>query len=263
MENRAKQSLVYRTCTSGVVGLQFFNTRINFVTGPENVASVWRLKELDANAVTCFSLKYFFSTPEKSMKVYVGDISGVNPKAHLKCNIAIKDRYYYQNRKAFLGFFNGSGLTSTGYRFSALLTKEIHQLAIDHEWTEHEDLYCFIRNLLIGPAIEALCGPFLLKQNPTFGDELWKMNHDIYYFFKGYPRWLVPSAYINRSKLLRRVKDWHSFARNTFHDSCIEPDGHDPYYGSALMRSRRDYLSQIDSFDADALASQDLGLLWA
>lgn len=263
VRNYAKQSLEYRSSTPGIVGLQLFTTRINFVTGSENIATLWRLNELDANAVICFSLKKFFSTPEKSMNVYLGDKSGVNPKPHLKSNIATKDRYYYQNRKAVLGFFNGPGLTSMGNRFSALLTKEISQIDIGHEWTDHDDLYRFIQNLLIGPAVEALCGPVLLEQNPTFGNDLWRMDRDIYYFLKGYPRWLAPGAYLNRDKLLRSVKDWHSFARDNFHDSCIESDGHDPYYGSALMRARQDYLSQIDYLDADALASQDLGLLWA
>ena len=197
------------------------------------------------------------------MEVYVGDNSGVNPKPHPKSNVATKDRYYYQNRKAVLGFFNGPGLMSMANRFSTLLTREIGQFDIDHEWTDREDLYRFIQDLLIGPALEALCGPVLLKQNPTFGDDLWKMDHDIYYFFKGYPRWLVPRAYLNRDKVVRSVKDWHSFARNNFNDSCIESDGHDPYFGSPLMRTRQEYLSQINSFDADALASQDLGLIWA
>ena len=245
------------------MGLQFFTTRINFVTGSENIATLWRFKELDANAVTCFSLKNFFSTPEKSMKVYVGDRSGVNPKPHSKSNMATKDRYYYQNRKAILGFFNGPGLASMGNRFAALLMKEISQINIAYEWTDHSDLYRFIQDLLIGPAVKALCGPVLLNQNPTFGDEFWRMDSDMYYFFKGYPRWLASCAYRNRDRVLRSVKDWHSFARENSNDSCIEPDGHDPYYGSGLMRARQDYLSRIEDFDADALASQDLGLLWA
>lgn len=261
--NYAKQSLENRTSTPGVVGLQFFTTRINFVTGSENITTLWRFKELDAKAVVCFSLKNFFSTPKNSMKVYAGDSSGVSPKPHGESNIATKDRYYYQNRKAILGFFNGPGLTSMGNRFSALLTKEISRIDVSHEWTDHDDLHRFILNLLIGPAVEALCGPVLLKQNPTFGDELWRMNHDVYYFLKGYPRWFASRAYSNRDKLLRSVKGWHSFARDNFHDSCIESDGHDPHYGSALMRARQDYLSQIDYLDADALASQDLGLIWA
>ena len=197
------------------------------------------------------------------MKVYIGDTSGVNPKPHKESNFASKDRYYYQNRKAIVGFFNGPGLVSTGNRFSNLLIKEIGQLDIGHEWSDHEDLYRFIQNLFIGPAVQALCGSVLLKQNPNFGDELWKMDHDMYYFFKGFPRWLAPRAYLNRRKLLRSVKDWHSFARDNFHELCIESDGHDPFYGSPLMRTRQDYLSQIKYFDADSLASQDLGLLWA
>lgn len=252
-----------RISKPGVVALQFFTTRINFVIGPDNIAALWRCKELDAKAVTCFSLKTFFSTTEESMKVYNGDSSGVNPQPHPKSNVATKDRYYYQNRKAIVGFFNGDGLKSMGNRFSALLTKEISQLDIGHEWTEHGDLYGFIQNLLIGPAVEAMCGPVLLKRNPTFGDEFWKIDHDIYYFFKGFPRWLAPRRYQNRRKLLDSVKDWHAFARENFHNSCIESDGHDPYYGSPLMRARQDYLSQIDGLDADAIASQDLGLLWA
>ena len=197
------------------------------------------------------------------MKVYIGDTSGVNPKPHKESNFASKDRYYYQNRKAIVGFFNGPGLVSTGNRFSNLLIKEIGQLDIGHEWSDHEDLYRFIQNLFIGPAVQALCGSVLLKQNPNFGDELWKMDHDMYYFFKGFPRWLAPRAYLNRRKLLRSVKDWHSFARDNFHELCIESDGHDPFYGSPLMRTRQDYLSQIKYFDADSLGSQDLGLLWA
>lgn len=90
------------------------------------------------------------------MKVYVGDSSGVNPKPHFKSNVATKDRYYYQNRKTVTGFFNGPGLISLGNRFSALLTKEIGQIDMSHGWTEHEDLYEFIQNVLIGPAVEAM-----------------------------------------------------------------------------------------------------------
>lgn len=64
----------------GIVGLQLFTTRVNFITGSENITALWRSKDLDAKAVTSFSLKEFFLTPDRSMKVYHGDNSGVNPK---------------------------------------------------------------------------------------------------------------------------------------------------------------------------------------
>ncbi|KAI4194054.1 MAG: hypothetical protein LQ350_008000 [Teloschistes chrysophthalmus] len=108
-----------------------------------------------------------------------------------------------------------------------------------------------------------MCGPALLQQNPNFERGFWKLDSDIFYFFKAYPWWLVPRASNNRAKLLNGVKRWHDYARSNFTESCIEWDGHDPYYGSPLMRSRQEYLAKIDFLDEDALASQDLGLLWA
>ncbi|KAL2041651.1 hypothetical protein N7G274_005435 [Stereocaulon virgatum] len=166
------------------------------------------------------------------MKVYLGETSGIKPQPHPSSNsIAPKDRYYYQNRKAIVGFFNSPGLKSMGNRYSNLLIKEVNRLDLSHDWTKCEDLYSFIQNLLIGPTVEAMCGPVLLAQKPTFRKEFWNIDHDIFYFFKAYPRWLAPRAYRNRSKLLNSVKTWHMFARDNCTDDCIEPDGYDQYYG--------------------------------
>lgn len=248
---------------SRLVALKLGANRINFVSGADTVARLWRSKNLDATAVTSFSLKEFFSTPDTSMKVYLGDDSGINPQPHPQSNVVEKNRYYYQNRKAIVGFFNGPGLKSMGNRFVDLLTREITTLDLRRLWTEQEDLYEFIQKLLIGPAVSAMCGPVLLEQNPDFGNNFWQIDHDILYFFKGYPKWLAPSAYRNRIKLLNDVKNWHAFARDHFDESCIEADGHDRFYGSPLMRTRQQYLTNVDHLDADAIASQDLGLLWA
>ncbi|KAL8925503.1 MAG: hypothetical protein Q9208_003394 [Pyrenodesmia sp. 3 TL-2023] len=197
------------------------------------------------------------------MRVYLGDDSGINPQPHPQSNVTEKNRYYYQNRRAIVGFFNGPGLKSMGNRFVDLLIKEIATLDLGQHWTEREDLYTFVQKLLIGPAVEAMCGPILLDQNPDFGDNFWQIDHDIYYFFKAYPKWLALGAYRNRSKLLNDVKRWHILAREQFESSKIELDGHDPFYGSPLMRTRQQYLANVDGLDADAIASQDLGLLWA
>ncbi|KAL8846387.1 MAG: hypothetical protein Q9221_008529, partial [Calogaya cf. arnoldii] len=250
-------------CAAGAIGLKFWTTSINFVTGANNVARLWRCKDLDATAVTSFSLKQFFLTPEQSMKVYLGDDSGISPQPHPLSNIPEKNRYYYRNRKAIVGFFNGPGLTSTGNRFSNLLVNEIRLLEVSDDWSNETDLHNFVLRVLIGPAVEAMCGPVLLDENPNFGNDFWKMDHDILYFFKAYPKWLAPSAFRNRVKLLNGVKHWHTFARDHFDATCTESDGHDRFYGSPLMRSRQQYLTKIDGLDADAIASQDLGLLWA
>ncbi|KAI9879878.1 MAG: hypothetical protein M1830_006730 [Pleopsidium flavum] len=197
------------------------------------------------------------------MKIYYADDSGINPQPHPSSNTPFKDRYYFHTRRETVGFFNGPGLKHFGNRFQELLRKQISQLEIGHDWNEFADLYSFIQNLLISPAIEAMCGPTLIGQNPTFVDDFWKFDSNMLYFFRGCPRWLAQRAWKNRDRFLASLKNWHAYARENFEESCIEADGHDRFYGSPLMRSRQSYLPRIDPLDADALASQDLGLIWA
>jgi len=233
------------------------------VSGSDNIISVWRSKALEAKAVACFSLRYFFNTPRRAMKIYHTDSSGINLQPHPNSNTPFKDRYYFHTRRDMVGFFSGPGLKHFSNRFQSLLRRQISQVDVGHEWIEFADLYSFVQDLLIGPAIEAMCGPTLIAQNPTFVDDFWKFDSDLLYFFKGCPRWLAPRAWRNRNRILGSLKTWHAYAREHFDESCIEADGHDQFHGSPLMRSRQNYLPKIYSLDADALASQDLGLIWA
>ena len=243
--------------------LQLGVTELNFVQGPDDIVSVWRSKMLEAKAVTCFSVRQFFNTPRRAMKIYHEDDSGINLQPHPKSNQPWKDRYYFHTRKETVGFFNGPGLKHFGDRFQQLLKRDVASLQVGPEWTDQSDLYSFIQYLIIGPAIEAMCGPRLLERNPTFAQDFWQFDIDMLYFFKGWPRLLAPRAWRNRTRILNNLKDWHAHAKEHFTENCVESDGHDPFYGSPLMRRRAEYLAQMDGLDADALASQDLGLIWA
>lgn len=66
------------------------------------------------------------------------------------------------------------------------------------------------------------------------------------------------------TEFLASLIDWHAYAREKFSRVLyIEADGHDPFHGSPLMRKRQSYMSKMDLMDADTLASQDLGFVWA
>ncbi|MCJ1394726.1 hypothetical protein MMC18_007606, partial [Xylographa bjoerkii] len=250
------------TTPSAPIRLKLLNQDLYFVTGSDNIISVWRSEILEAREVTSFSLRYFFNTPKAAMKIYLTDDSGIGLQPHPSSTIPYKDRYYFHNRKTTVGFFSGPELKSNAYRFQDLLQSQILHLDIGHDWVEYPDLYLFVKELLTAPAIEALCGPELIGQTPSFAEDFWKLDSDIYYFFKCCPRFLMPQAWRNREILLTGIKKWHAYARENFQESLVEADGHDRIYGSPLMRSRQEYLSQVDSLDADALASQDLGLLY-
>ena len=243
--------------------MQFFNTEINFVTGTDGIKSVWRSKALEAKATTCFAVEYLFKTPKQAMKMYRTDDSGINPQSHPCSKVPSKDRFYYQSRKALLGFFSGPTSKNIANRFLDSLRKQISLQEIGDDWLEYPDLYSFTQDLLFRPALEAMCGPVLMQQNATFVEDFWQFHSDVLYFVKGCPRWLAPKVWANRDRLLADVRRWHIYSQKNFRESDIEADGHDRFYGSPLVRSRQDYLSQIDLFDADAIASQDLGLIWA
>lgn len=86
----ADVSLRSRVSDSSVGCLRFFTTKMNFVTGSENITTVWRSKVLDAKAVTCFLLKNFFDTPDKDMKIYFADNSRINPQPHNNSSMSPK-----------------------------------------------------------------------------------------------------------------------------------------------------------------------------
>lgn len=197
------------------------------------------------------------------MKMYRTDDSGINPQPNPGSSVLQKDRFYYQSRKASVSFFSGPSSKHIANRLLDSLTKQISRQRIGDEWLECPNLYSFVQALVTGPSIEAMCGPVLMQQNGTFVDDFWKFHKNVLYFVKGCPRWFAPKVWANRDQLLACVKNWHTYAQENFDESSIDADGHDRFYGSPLIRSRQIYLSQIDSFDADAIASQDLGLIWA
>ncbi|KAI9724629.1 MAG: hypothetical protein M1828_003653 [Chrysothrix sp. TS-e1954] len=246
------------------VRLQLGPEELNFVSGSENIVQVWRAKALEAKAVTCFSLSTFFNTPKKSMKIYHKDNSGINVQPNPHSNTAHKDRYYYHTRKETIGFFSGPALKHFANRFQSLLMQQTQQVEVGHDWVDMPDLYRFVQDVTFAPAIEAMCGPTILEQTPDLQEIFWQFDMDMYYFFKGAPRWLHPKAWRNRDRLLDSLKRWHAHASEYFFEASVEADGHDPFYGSPLMRRRAEYLPTIECLDdADALASQDLGLIWA
>ena len=172
--------------------LRLYDTEINFVTGSASIIALWRSRVLEAKEVTCFSLRNFFDTPKAAMKIYLTDDSGINSQPHPSSDIPFKDRYYFHTRRDTVSFFQGPGLKHIAHRFQDLLRDRVAKLEVTHDWVEFTDLYSFIQDMLTGPAIEAMCGPTLMEQNPTFVDNFWRLDSDILLFFKKFPRWLAP-----------------------------------------------------------------------
>ena len=158
---------------------------------------------------------------------------------------------------------NGNTLTPFSNRFQSILLKHIENENISSEWTQMPDLFSFLQILVSTSAIEAMCGPALIRMNPKWIQEFWEFDRSLPYFLKGYPRWFAPKAWAARQRILDGVKKWHTYAKARFDESCIDEDGHDPFFGTQLIRQRQEYFGEMEFMDADAMAAEDLGLIWA
>ena len=106
-------------------------------------------------------------------------------------------------------------------------------------------------------------GPNILSLSPTLCEDFWKFDAGIPSLARGYPRWIIPATYQARDKCLASVKRWHNFVRQNFKSMTSRPErDYDPSSGAEIMRFRRNMYSKMEAMDADAEASEDLGLMW-
>lgn len=135
---------------------------------------------------------------------------------------------------------------------------------IDEEWTVKSDSFTFVRDLASTAIINAMCGPSLLQQCPTFIETFWSFDANIHWLHIGIPRILRKTAYRARDSCQEAVKEWQRQAIEQSADRAY-PDEllWDETWGMKMMRNRQDMYKQVPEFDAKARAGADLGLIWA
>lgn len=258
----AKQVPSGASTDSSPVRLFFFNMQANVISGFDNLSAVWRANALDTKPAACLALQRFFHTPTAALKFWMADNSGASINPHPDSNVRPENRIYFHTNRSTHEFMAGKGLKLFANRFQDLLLKQVSKTNIGNEWLEMPDLYSFVQVTLSTAAVEALCGPALLKLSPTWIQDFWEFDKSLPKFLSRFPRLFAPAAYKARGRCLEGIKSWHKYAQENFDESCIEPDGFDPFFGSSLMRSRQKIWANMEPMDADAIASEDLGILW-
>ena len=128
---------------------------------------------------------------------------------------------------------------------------------------EMPDFANFIFKEVFTAAAIALCGPYLISLNPDFVDNFAEYISCLPIYAKCYPRWLKPRAFAVRDRLLESYKRWHKHALD---HSPLDRESEvlwDEYWGSRLMKDRYTYASKMSGMNADTIAAEDLGMLFA
>lgn len=144
------------------------------------------------------------------------------------------------------------------------LEAELKALEIGDEWTNIPDFYFLVQKVTFKAATTAICGPHLLRMNPTFTEDFWDFDSRITGLFKTLPRWLIPKSYAIRDKLTKNIAEWHAYAKDHFdwEDDKVEKEEWEEFYGSKLMRERARAFAEVDGLNDEGRAANDLGMIW-
>ena len=222
-------------------------------------------RTLSTRQVVTLAMQNLYGTPHHVIPYYAADDSGINPTPLPGSQVKPEHRINYLQTKAAHRYLSGSGLVRMIELYLKVLKRRIGASQIGSDWVDHPDLYTFLQNEVFRSSVEAMCGPHLLAQSTSFVEDFWAFMSSVPTLFKGLPKWTCPKGHGARGRLLHAIKNWHKIAHEQ--SDCTKTDMTNPewemYYGSELIRSRQEYGRGIDFMDADALAAEDLGLLFA
>ena len=242
--------------------------KMYLVSGADHYLALFSSKAsrcMNTKAAVLLALENLFGTPSNVIPFYAADNSGVNSTPVPWSRVKPEHRITYLQTRAAHKHLSGPGLAQMTELYLNVLKQRFQSNQIGCEWVDHPDLYSFLQGEVFRAAVEAMCGQHLLAQSPTFVDDFWEFVDSVPTLIKGFPRWLSPRPYRVRGRLLDAIKKWHSLAHEKSDCTKIGADDPewDPYFGSKLMRARQEYSRSMPFLNADALAAEDLGLLFA
>ena len=134
----------------------------------------------------------------------------------------------------------------------------------DH-WIEMPNFYKFFRDTASRASIEAVCGSAIFELTPNLCDLLWDFDASASTLVAGLPRWMIPRAFAARDRMIQASIKWHRYANEHLNYTGTSPGDPewDPYFGSKLVKRRKEYMKDMDLVDEYCVAAEDLGLLFA
>ena len=217
------------------------------------------------NSKAAVLLSLLFGTPANVIPFYAADNSGVASTPLPESRVKPEHRIIYLQVRAAQKHLSGPGLVQMTELFLDVLKRRFQDSQIKSEWADLPDLYGFLQYEVFSAAVEALCGSHLLSQSPTFVEDFWEFVASVPTLIKGLPHWMSPKPYRVRCRLLDAIKRWHKMAHE--HSDCTKTGVNDPewepYFGSKLIRARQEYTRGMEFMNPDALAAEDLGLIFA
>ena len=207
--------------------------------------------------VTDFHAQLFekvFASPPSAVQIYK-DI-GKNTNAH-------SDAVHRAHLNLPKQYLQGMGLVPTAEVYIKTLRRSMgNKMFQEGSWTEIEDMWSFFQNEITKATIETIFGYELLRMYPKVVPDFWKFEDSFDQFFRGLPRFTMPTAYATRDRLVGKLGEWLEKVHPGNESARVgeEDEEWDERLGSKLAQAR-DQVYARNGMDVQARASEVLSLI--
>jgi hypothetical protein len=243
--------------------------KIYFVSGSQNLQTLFsKSRDLSTKALALVALVLAHGMPFTDAKVYEEDNSGIHMKPLPGSNIPPEKRLLFISHQQFQSeLVGGAGLGELSRQFIRQFASRISEKLQDigDQWSQHPDIYDFMRIETFIATTIALCGEHIFKINPNLAKDFWIFDSWLPYIMKKVPRWIVPKAFSARDKNHENIMKWHRAARELVDcsDDKLKDVLWEPVWGARLMRRRAEMYKHVEEISPAGRAASDLGMIWA
>ena len=245
--------------------LNLFSREIYLIWGPLDINLLWKHSNtFTPKAVQLVGMQNILKLGPSGASFCDSDDSGRGPRPHPKSQVKPENRLWFHTHDTSAIFLSGNHLQTIVKNFQPKLRARIEELPIDSNWNETADLYQFIYDTLFPIQVQALFGTSFLALNPNFAQDFRKFHQGLVYFLRGSPSWLIPTAWAARERCLESIKRWHLFLlEQESNQKPAHSEENNFLFGSRYIRTLQEKYGRMKPLDADAIASSELGVIWA
>ncbi|KAH6653321.1 cytochrome P450 [Truncatella angustata] len=238
-------------------------TNFTLTANPFHIQEIFKSRFLSAKSITRISAKNLLDIPSKILAFYDADDSGMAAEPRKGSKTAQEDRILYHQTHSAQKFLAAPYLGSLAERYLKFFNEHVDRLAIGETWVEYPDLYKFLQMTVSRANIEAMMGSKIFEVNPGLIEHFWLAKRNAHLYFRGWPRWLIPTAFRERDRVVDEIEKWHTYAfknGNVTESSPRDPDW-EPIFGSRYAKARLQYMLKMKSLTARVRACEDWGLI--
>src|SRR5438045_2030938 len=153
-------------------------TEISFISGPQNVAALFRhSRHFSSKANVVIAMDRLFGAPKHIIPFYDYDNTGVEVTPRPQANkVDQHHRIHHIVHVQVIKYLSGPGLKPMSVRFLENVSKEIYSSGIGSEWLDVPDLYEFCQAKLLHASLDTMFGQYLIALNPSFVADFWTFD---------------------------------------------------------------------------------------